>query len=246
MKKMIIAGAAAVALAAPAYAELEGDISLTYQNQYNYRGLNDLLAQTLNTDDSVTAELNLAYSINDQWALVAGATVGTLSNSGFDHDRYRGGVRYTTDCYTLELGYQHQDLRTAGGSIDSGEIYLNIGTECPLSGGNLNLFVAHDVDVLEGTYVELSLNKAWELCEKTSVEVTVGVSYSFDYWDNVLGTGDDFNNAYITVGFPIQATETLVITPFVTYSEGFDALDPAGAAEEDDEVTFGVKASVKF
>lgn len=250
MKKTIIAGAAAVALAAPAYAELEGEISLSYDSQFNYRGMNDIVSQITNdqTDDAFTAEINALYKLNEQWSLVAGGAITTVSDGvGLDHDRFRGGVRYTGTCYTIELGYQHQQLALGGTSTDTGEIYANIGTKCPLTGGNLNLFVAHDIDILEGTYVELSLNKAWDLCESTKLDVTVGVSYSFDYWDNLIGTGDDFNHAYITVALPFAATENLTVTPYVTYSQGFDALDVANTPlEEDDEFIFGVKASVSF
>lgn len=245
IKTTMITGAIAIALAAPAYAELEGELSLSYDSQYSYRGMNDLLSQALGgaTDDAITTDLNVSYGLSDQWSLVAGAAVTTISDgAGFDHDRYRGGVRYTTECYTLELGYQHHNLAVFGNSTNTGEVYLNAGTKCPLTGGNLNLFVAHDIDVLDGTYVELSLNKAWDLCENTKLDVTVGVAYSFDYWDN----GSDFNHAYITVGLPIAATDNLTVTPYVSYSQGFDALDLAGAGEEDDEFIFGVKASVKF
>ncbi|MBT8045171.1 MAG: hypothetical protein KJO79_09495 [Verrucomicrobiae bacterium] len=249
MKKTILAGAAAAALAAPAYAELEGDISLSYDNQYSYRGMNDLLSQVLggSSDDAITAELNAAYSFNDQWSLVAGATVTTISDgAGFDHDRYRGGIRYTAECFNVELGYQYQNASIRGNSMDTGEIYLNLGTQCPLTGGDINLFVAHDVDLLDGTYVELSLNKAWEVAESAKLDVTIGVAYSFDYWQNLIGTGQDFNHAYLTVGLPIAATDNLTVTPYVSYSQGFDALDPAGPAEEDDEFTFGLKAAVSF
>ena len=248
MKTTMITGAIAIALAAPAYAELEGELSLSYDSQYSYRGMNDLLSQRYDgaTDDAITTELNVSYGLSDQWSLVAGAAVATISDGeDFDPARYHGGLRYTAECYTLELGYQQQDL-PIGGFPATSEIYLNLGTKCPLTGGNLNLFVAHDIDLLEGTYVELSLNKGWDLSETVKLDVTVGVSYSFDYWDNIIATGSDFNHAYITVGLPIAATDNLTVTPYVSYSQGFDALDLAGAGEEDDEFIFGVKASVKF
>lgn len=254
MKTTMITGAIAIALAAPAYAELEGELSLSYDSQYSYRGMNDLLSQALGgaTDDAITTELNVSYGLSDQWSLVAGAAVNAIihdDGEGVELARYHGGLRYTAECYTLELGYQQQDLPFGSPSsigVTTSEIYLNLGTKCPLTGGNLNLFVAHDTDLLEGTYVELSLNKGWDLSETVKLDVTVGVSYSFDYWDNVLETGSDFNHAYITVGLPIAATDNLTVTPYVSYSQGFDALDLAGAVEEDDEFIFGVKASVKF
>ncbi|MBT8037912.1 MAG: hypothetical protein KJO21_10240 [Verrucomicrobiae bacterium] len=243
-------------LAAPAYAGLEGELSLTYNSQFNYRGANGILADGASlllggadTDNTFDAALDLSYGLNDQFSLVAGASINTLSDTSVDHNRYRAGVRYTAECYTLEVGYQYQELSNVLLSgLDTDEIYLNIGTECPLTGGNVNLYIAHDLDLLDGTYAELSWNKAWDLCDKTKVDVTVGVAYSFDYWDNIIATGSDWNHAYITVALPYQATDNLVVTPFVTYSEGFDALDATAVAplKEDGEFVFGVSASVKF
>ena len=256
MKKTIIAGAAAVALAAPAYAELEGDLSLTYNSQYGYRGATDIVDEAANglggdVDNTFDAELNLAWSFNDNWALVLGGNIHSLTDSSIDHDRYRVGVRYTSDCCTLELGFQGHEFRTAVGGLDTQEIYLRVSTQCPLTGGTASLFLAHDTDLLDGTYAELSLNKAWDLCESTKLDVTAGISYSFDYWDNVLGTGSDWNHAYVTLALVIQATENLTITPYITFSEGFDALDASGGPfggtlEEDGDVVYGLKASVKF
>ena len=253
MKKTMIAGAVAIALSAPAYAELEGDLSVTYQNQFGYRGVSDIADEAadplgLSTDDSFDVELNLVWKLSDQWAVVAGGNVNSVSEDNLvDHNRYRAGVRYTAECYTLELGYQHQDLRSIIGNLDSQEVYARLSTECPLSGGTLSLLVAHDTDVLDGTYAELSLNKAWDLCDSTKLDVTAGVSYSFDYWDNVIGTGNDWNHAYVTIALVYQAAENLTISPYVTFSEGFDALDPSGIpVEESGDVVYGVKASVSF
>jgi len=247
----MIAGAVAIALAAPAYAEIEGELSLTYNEQFNYRGANGIISQAaraagLSTDNTYNVGLDVAYALNDQFSLVVGGNVHTASDTGFDHNRVRGGVRYTTECYTLEVGYQSQDVRTPIGNVDSSEIYLNLGVDCSIIGGRLNLFVAHDTDVLDGTYAELSLTKGFEISETVGVDVTVGASYSFDYWDNVLATGTKWNHAYLTIGVPIQAAENMTVTPFVTISHGYGALDPAGPLHEDGEVTFGIKASVSF
>lgn len=254
MKKTIIAATTIAALSAPAFAELDGDLSLTYHSQFNYRGVNGILEDAANafgagdvTEDTFETELNLSWKLNDQWSLVAGGNIHTLTDASVDHDRYRAGVRYNTECFHVELGYQSQNLRTILGDLDTDEIYLNVGTKCPWTGADVNLYVAHDLDLLDGTYAELSAHKSWELCEKSSVGLTVGVAYSFDYWDNVIGTGDDWNHAYLTLSFAYKATDNLTVTPYVTYSQGFDALDVAGTPfEEDDEVTFGLKASVSF
>lgn len=254
MKQTIIAAATLTALSVPAFAELEGELSLTYNNQYSYRGVSGLLEDAANavglpdvTENTFDAAINLSWKLDDNWSITAGGNIHTISDSSIDHNRYRAGVRYTAECYHVELGYQSQDFRTILGNVETGEIYLNIGSDSLIRGIDLNLHVAHDVDVLEGTYVELSGHKSWEVADRTSLGLTVGVSYSFDYFENLVGSGNAWNNAYATLSLAYQATETLTITPYVTFSAGFDALEVQGFnVEEEEEVVFGVEASVSF
>lgn len=256
MKKIIIAATTIAGLSAPAYAELEGDLSLTYSSQFNYRGVNDILQDATRnlgvgnvTDDTFEAALNLSWKLDDNWSLVGGVNINSISDASVDHDRFRFGVRYTTECYYVEVGYQRQELEflPIANGFDTGEIYLKAGTE--VLGVDVSLHVAHDVDLLEGTYVELSGRKDWAVSEQASIGLTVGVSYSFDYWENIIGTGSSLNHAYATLSFDYKATDNLTLSPFVTFSQGFNALEASGfgvSIEEDDELTFGLSASVSF
>ncbi len=285
MKKNIIAGAAAfslaapiiagtsIALSSPATAEIEGDLSVDYASQYSYRGMNDIISEGLglipgaDAEHVYNTELNLNYALNDKWTLFAGMNIRSLTDTSVDHNSYRIGARYTTDAYTIEFGHQRHELAqiltpVAGlGTLDTTEIFLSISTECPLTGGTVKLFAAHDIDELDGTYVELSLSKGWELNESTNLNVTAGVSYSFNYWDNflsvgpvqLLNTGNDWNHAYLTVSLDYQLAENVTLTPYVSYSRGFGALDPSNTGvaiintlEESDELIYGLKASIKF
>lgn len=232
---------------APASSPLSGDLSLGYSTEYGFRGFSDLARPA--HEDTVIASVNLAYTLSDQWSLVAGyshTSVTDRSVNNFDQNSYNAGVRYTTDTYSAEFGWQgHHGILGIPGN--TGEIYLNLGTDCGYTGGNINLFIAHDVDELEGTYVDLSHSNSFDLMDRVGLDLTVGISYSFDYWDNLLGTGSDWNNVYVTIGLPLEVTSNLTVTPYMMYSTGFDALDPAGTpADEGDEVTWGLSASVNF
>lgn len=249
MKKTMIAGVTAAALAAPAYAELEGDLSLTYQNQYDFRGLSDSFEDIL--DDSVIAELNASYSLNDQWSLVAGAHINTVEDViGFDHHSFRAGVMWKSDCCTVELGYQYHQFSATGSTVDTGELYLDFNTKCPLTGGNVNFFWAHDMDDFDGDYVELSLTKGFEVNDMVSVNLTGGVSFAFDY----LTDADGFNNVYLKVDAPIKLTDNLTLTPYIKWTNGMHALEDesskflggGGTVDEGDALLLGVSASVKF
>ena len=278
MKNTIITGAAAIALAAPAFAGapvtytapapapsnlgLSGNISLAYQSQYDFRGISGVAADAAHyygdadTDNVVIAEINAAYAFTENFSLVAGARVNTLSDTSIDHDTYRfGAVWNQADCFSVEFGYQYQDFRTVLGNADTDELYLNFGVICPWTGADVNLFWAHglsgvesdfgDSDLLDGDYIELNAHKSFELNEWASADITLGVSYSIDYWS----AGSDWNHWYATLGFPLAATDYLTVTPYVTYTDGLSATsDVAGfdMLDEGDEFFWGVKASVNF
>lgn len=278
MKNTIITGVAAIALAAPAFAGapvvapvpapapsnlgLSGNISLAYQSQYDFRGISGVAADAADflgdadTDNVVIAEINAAYAFTENFSLVAGARVNTLSDTSIDHDTYRfGAVWNQADCFSVEFGYQYQDFRTVLGNANTDELYLNLGTVCPWTGADVNLFWAHglsgiesdlgDSDLLDGDYIELNAHKSFELNEWAAADITLGVSYSIDYWS----AGSDWNHWYATLGFPLKATDYLTVTPYVTYTDGLSATsDVAGidGLDEGDEFFWGVKASVNF
>jgi len=247
---------------APADSALTGDLSLGYDSQYSFRGVTGLVVPE--ADHAVTAAINLAYAVNDQWSLVGGVTIQTVNSkvANFDNYTYRGGVHYKASSFSAEIGYQGFDGLLSPVTISaqeaSSEIYVNLGTTTPFIGGTTNLFVAHDIDKLEGTYIELSFNKGYEICDSVGVDVTVGGAYSLDYWKKVtttstpigtsraIATSSDLNHVYITLGLPWQAVGDLMVTPHVTYSKGLAALNPAGPGSEDSEVIYGIKASIGF
>lgn len=284
MKNTIITGAAAIALAAPAFAGapapyvapeapselgLSGDISLTYQNQYDFRGVSGALSDaaglltsgapfSADTDHVVIADINADYAFTENFSLVAGARVNTLTNTSIDHDTYRFGAVWKTDCYSIEAGYQYQDLRTVVGNLHTDELYLNLGTVCPWTGADINFFWAHalgglegdlmgtsvSTDFLDGDYLELNAHKSWMLNDWSAVDLTLGVSYSVDYWSQ----GSDWNNWYASLALPLAATEYLTVTPYVTYTDGLGATENifGTGIDEGGEFLYGIKASVNF
>lgn len=254
MKKTMIAAASIAALAAPAYAELEGDLSLTYQDQYTYRGLADAFdAPGFESDDAVMAALDFSYGLNDNWSLVGNATINTLGNSAVDHEIFRGGVQWKNECYSVEVGYQHQEFssdRPLGSRFHTNEAYVRLGTKCPITGADVSLLWAKDLHELNGDYVELTFSKSVELCDKVSLDVVTGVAGQNDYWSKTSG----LSHAFITVAAPIQLTDNLTLSPYVSFIQTLHALDNdasnvgnfGGMIQENDEFTFGVKASVKF
>lgn len=275
MKNTILTGAAAAVLAAPAFAGapvtytpepapsnlgLSGDISLAYQNQYEFRGIggtfNDYADDRYDEDtDVIIGAINAQYAFTENFSLVTGFRVDSQrSDYGDDQEDFHFGAKWATECYSVEVGYRHLDFNEWFDNTSTDEIYVNLGTVCPWTGANLNLFWAHDLDETEGDYLELNANKTFEINEWAGITLYGGVSYSFDYWERDSSdyqdsdNSSDFNHWFIGLAVPLKATEYLTVTPYVTYTDGLSALefDDGAYGEEDDEVLWGVKASVNF
>lgn len=284
MKTTIITGVAAIAFAAPSFAGapvtytaptpapsnlgLSGSIGLAYQSQYDFRGASDIFQQMERSgneyDNAVVADINGDYAFTENFSIVAGAVVRTLPDGWTDHNTYRAGLVWKqADCYSVEFGYQYQDMRGTAGGLGDGdfdELYLKVGAVCPWTGADISLFWAHSLsaawdavlpgeyDMLGGDYIELSGHKSFELTDWAAADITLGISYAMDYWSDQ----SDFNNWYARLAFPMKATEYLTVTPYVTYTDGLGAMDGTyntsspNSLDEGDEFFWGVKASVNF
>jgi len=274
MKNTIITGVAAIALAAPTFAGEQivtsktviepaaptcnlgftGEIGVSYQSEFYFRGLT---GKTLDskTADTIIADANFGYAFSENFSLVAATTLrsatGGMGQFGGNWNSYSGGALWQTELYSVELGYQYHDISN---SINFSEVYANAGFTCPWTGASLNLFYSYGLGgtssvndlVADGQFLELSGSKSWDLTNCLAVEFSAGVSYSFDYWS----TQDTWNSYYVTLGLPVKATETLTITPYVTYTDGLGAMDQVEAfgidKTQEDRVFWGVRASVKF
>lgn len=254
MKNTILTGAAAIALAAPAFAGapvtytapepapsnlgLSGDLSLGYQSQYDFRGISTVasdaagLLDGADTDNVVLAEINGAYAFTENFSLVAGALVRSLGDTSIDHNTYRFGAVWTQeDCFTFEVGYQYHDLRTVLGSGDLDEIYANFGVVCPWTGANVNLFYAHSLDSLEldGFDTGVLDGDYLELSATKTFELNewagAEVYAGISYGFDYWSTSDDFSSWYIGLGLPLKATDYLTVTPYVTYTDGLSATE---------------------
>jgi len=200
------------------------------------------------TQDTIIADANFAYGLTENFSFVASTTLRSLTDGG-NLNSYSGGVLWSADQFSVELGYQYHD---ASNAIDMGEAYANVGFVCPWTGTNLNLFYAYTTNAYtdafeDGQYLELSGLKSFEITNCISIDLSAGISYSIDYWANK----DTWNSYYVTVGMPVKASENLTITPYVTYTDGLGVLDYAsdvvlGDDDYADRVFWGVKASVKF
>jgi hypothetical protein len=280
MKNTIITGAVALAFTAPAFAGEEvvtsktviqppaetcnlgftGEIGVGYQSDAYFRGLT---GKTFNdkTADVIIADANFGYAFTENFSLVAATTLRSATGGDGqwaspiigDLKSYSAGVLWKTEMYSVEVGYQYHD---SDNELNFSEIYANAGFICPWTGASLNLLYTYglggsgeleNADVIaDGQFLELSASKAWDLTSCLAVDLSAGVSYSFDYWS----TQDTWNSYYVTLGLPVKATDSLTVTPYVTYTDGLGAMDPVELGwhekTQQDRVFWGVRASVKF
>lgn len=270
MRNTIITSAVAVALSVSASAGdlstpqlgLSGDISVAYQSQYEFRGLtgipNDYLDLFDNDSDVIIADVNAAYGFTEAWSMVAGFRVdsGRSELLGDQENTYVGAI-WNNDCYSVGLGYRYLSFNNladlSAGKNYSSEIDLSVGAICPWTGAKVSLLWAHGLQSY-GDYVAFSAVKSWELNDWASIDLSAGISYSWDAWDedNYVDTNNssDWNSWNIGLAAPLKANEYLTVTPYVYYTDGLGALDFGASggfdASEDGEFIWGVKASVNF
>lgn len=275
MRTTIITSAVAVALAASASAGnsslpvptetlgLSGDIGVAYQSQYEFRGLTGIpndFADLFDEDtDVIIADVNAAYGFTESWSMVAGFRLDS-GRSDFlaDQENTYVGAIWNNDCYSVGLGYRYLSFnnftQATSGKEYSSEIDLSVGAVCPWTGARLNLLWAHGLQSY-GDYVAFSAVKTWELNDWASIDLSGGISYSWDAWDtdNYVngGNSSDWNSWNIGLSVPLKANEFLTVTPYVYYTDGMNALDFGTSlggfdASENGDFIWGVKASVNF
>jgi len=241
---------------------LSGDISVAYQSQYEFRGLtgipNDYADLFDNDSDVIIGDVNAAYGFTEAWSMVAGFRMdsGRSELLGDQENTYVGAI-WSNDCYSVGLGYRYLSFNNfadvSAGKNYSSEIDLSVGAVCPWTGAKLNLLWAHGLQSY-GDYVAFSGVKTWEINDWASIDLSAGISYSWDAWDKdnyvKSGNSSNWNSWNIGLAAPLKANEYLTVTPYVYYTDGMSALDFGTYgnfdASEDGEFIWGVKASVNF
>jgi len=167
----------------------------------------------------------------------------TISYKGFsanvwgswDSDPYTEGEGhwYETD-YTLsyegefghlnyEVGYSYYDMDS---DDDSQDVYLALGLNIPL---NPTLTIYREIGYDLYWYFVLSLNHAFQLSDKLSLELCVSAAYlssnNAKEYPKVDGNGnetghefDNFHDGTLTLSLPYAVSDSITITPILSYS----------------------------
>jgi uncharacterized protein (TIGR02001 family) len=237
MKNTMIAGVAAFALAAPAYAALETEIHAGYHTIYEFRGV-DL------GDDLYEAGIDLSYELIEGLELSGGVWYAD-NDAGDELDLYVGLTK-SIGPVDLSVGYIYYNI-PEGSAWDTDEFYLGLSHELACGIG-LALTYYEDVDEIDAGYLEFEVTKSIELSECLALDIAAGAAWSFDYNADVDGTSlDDFNHWHVSLALPWELKEDVTLSPYVKYVDATSSLDnDFGATASDDLFFGGVVLSIDF
>ena len=220
--------AASTLVAGTAMAEIEGEVSVSYTNMYEFRFV-DL------GNDLVSAAVDVATEAGP-FGLSAGAwyaswdapgIAGALGANADELDLY-AAASYEIAGFSLELGYIYYyfpDVPT-GGVSNTQEVYFSVGYELPF-GLALASTLYYDFDQFDGLYVDTSIGYTWEINECLALELGAGFGYADGHGLQArsairggTGTKDGFQGWYATAALPWEFREGVTLTPYIKYTDG--------------------------
>lgn len=193
-----------------------------YASSYVFRGVN----QGNNWGE---ARAEAAIPLTDSTSFSVGGKFGAAD--GYDEAQAFASLQQSLGMFTAALGYRWYGLD----ADERQEIGAMLGTS--LLGIDWNLGFFHDTGV-SGQYLELTGQHKWQLLDSLALRTSAGISYSNEYW----GDNSGLNNAVFRLDLPITLRDWCTLTPWVSASIPFDAIDNLA----DDEIFGGVNLQVSF
>jgi uncharacterized protein (TIGR02001 family) len=246
--------AASTLVAGNAMAEIEGEVSVSYTNMYEFRFV-DL------GNDLVTAAVDVATEAGP-FGLSAGAwyaswdtpTVGGVGVNSDELDLY-AAASYSIGDLSLELGYIYYyfpDIPTPGVS-NTQEVYFSVGYDFSF-GLSLASTLYYDFDQFDGLYVDTGISYTIDFNECLALELGAGFGYADGHGLQArsairggTGTKDGYQGYYVSAALPWAFREGVTLTPYVKYTNGDGdlATDFYGTGGQDYLVA-GVSLAVGF
>jgi len=221
----------------------------TYASDYSYRGLSTIFESVFkkNTSNAMGIGADLHYDLTENISIVSNFDVTWAGDAEFSHTQASIGLAYTTETFYVAGGYRYHYFDNVfdqysflDDSTTRQELFLEAGYTIPWVEAQLKGLIAFDIDNEfynssnntgptgdNGTYYELTLEKRYEINDMFAVKGLSGISYS----DNYSNGSSDWNNWFLTLSAPITPIERLVVSPYVTYQEGMDAITNTSTGE---------------
>lgn len=205
-------------------------LELGYASSYNYRGVDY-------GDHAGEAEARVALPVNDFGVLtVGGRYIGT--SDSFNEGQAFGTFQVPLGPAAAFLGYRYfANDGLEGFPLDTDnrhELGAMLGTRF----FTVDFSVAYFYDTgYSGHYTELRGQKVWALGQQVHLKAVAAASYGFDY----QFSGSGFNHFQAGLELPIDLTDTIELSPFVT------AVVPGSdLSTENDKVIGGVNLKFSF
>ncbi len=249
--KSILAGGTLLAAASTAQAELQVEATAGYHSIYEFRG-NDF------GDNLTSGSVDLSYDLGQGYTLSGGIWYGDINDgagTSFEEVDYYVGLSKSFGPVDLSIGYTYYAFPDSTGT-DSQEWYVSAATELAYGIGFSATFYddfdQSSQDTVEGEYLEFTFSKSFELCACASLDLEAGIALSFNYQNDVDGTGlDGYSHHYLSAAIPYALSDKFTVTPYIKYvgvSDNFannaNSSRPGGASE--DLLLGGVSLSYSF
>ena len=248
--KSILAGGTLLAAASAAQAELEVEVTAGYHSIYEFRG-NDL------GDDLFSGSIDLSYDLGKGYTLSGGIWYGDVNDGtaagglgNFEEVDYYISLSKSFGPVDLSIGYTYYNFPDASGT-DSREWFVSASTELVYGVGlSVTFYDDYDSstsDAVEGEYLEVVFNKSFEICACASLDLAAGAAFSWNYNNDVDGTGlDGFSHYYVSAAVPYAVTEKFTVTPYIKFVGVSDNFANSANGDSEDILLGGVSLSYSF
>lgn len=216
----------------PEAPSIEWEAAVGYDTDYIFRG------EALQTN-TPWVELSLDIPLSD--SLSWNITPWYLHDADSDFNEFdlNSSFSYSLGKYEFELGYSSYYYPRGGegdgfGVGDEQEFFVGVSHD-------ILTFTANALAVYnigrDGYYFELGVEQPYVFNDTVSVELSGALGFDSGYY------GDDFdiNHALVTLSFPVNLAENVVLTPYVAGNFPLGPLD-----EGDAQVFGGVRLAISF
>jgi uncharacterized protein (TIGR02001 family) len=234
-----IAGLSVVLFGA-AQAEIEGSVHVGLNSEYIWRGIDQSGG---NTSDSMTeAGIDLSLGGIAGWDFEAGIWYASGNgNTGFaDEVDYYASASRAFGCLTATVGYIYYDFPSVPGpDVLNQEMTFGVSTD--VVGCSVGLTYYWDIDGDNDGYTELTIDRSFDLCSKTTLDLGATVSYDLEE--------TDLHHYCLSAAVNYAFNDVLTISPYVSATFAQDGAENGVlsiSGNEDDELFGGVIVSAAF
>ncbi len=229
-----------------------GSVTLGYDSEYIYRGL-EVFGDGGRAKNLVSGAFDLNYAINDRITWNFNAWYASSAENSTDYNELNLYTRLNFKLNdTLSIGpsfkYYYYPFFD-GGNDEQYEPGVEL-TWAPnagvLAGTTVNVGAFYETES-EAFYFELGVNHAFKINDQFSIVPGAVISYLDRDSSSFGASASDFNHAAVYIRAPYAFKPNFTVTPYIQWNIPLDAIDDITAPnDQDDRVFGGVTVSVGF